>query len=117
MDGDPRYVSWIVIGSLVGFVASRVVGIHGWIGRFGLVCVGMGGAALGRILLGWGTGRQFSDPLDPVGLVAAVVGAVVLLAVWLPFGLHGEDGTVFVPPTKWWERIRFSGRDRPPPSS
>ena len=107
-------VSWIVLGALVGFVASRVFGIHRQLGWVGLVVVGIVGAYLGRFLLGLVTGRQVPVGWDLVGLAAAVVGAVLLLAVLLPFGLRDDAGTVLVPPTRWWERIRIPRRHEGP---
>jgi uncharacterized membrane protein YeaQ/YmgE (transglycosylase-associated protein family) len=101
-------VWWVVLGALAGGVAGRVFGVHGRLGWVGLVVVGIVGAHLGGFLFGRLTGRELAIGWDPAGLAAAVVGSVLLLAVLLPFGLRDEDGTVLVPPTKWWERIRVS---------
>jgi uncharacterized membrane protein YeaQ/YmgE (transglycosylase-associated protein family) len=103
-------VSWVVFGALVGYVASRVFGIHGRLGWVGLVVVGIVGAYLGGFLLGRVTGREVSVGWDPASLAAAVVGAVLLLAVISPFGLRDDAGHVLVPPTRWWERIRVPRR-------
>ena len=78
-----NFIIWLVIGGLIGWVASMIMRTDGQQGIFLNIIVGIVGAALG----GW-----FISPLVGVGtinqgafsigaLVVSLLGAVVLLAI------------------------------------
>ena len=78
-----NFIVWLVIGGLIGWVASMIMRTDGQQGIFLNVIVGIIGAALG----GW-----FISPLVGVGtinqgafsfgaLVVSLLGAIVLLAI------------------------------------
>jgi uncharacterized membrane protein YeaQ/YmgE (transglycosylase-associated protein family) len=78
-----NFVIWIVVGGLLGWVASRLMGTDGQQGTLLNIVVGIAGA----FIAGW-----FISPLVGVGtinqgnfsigaLVVSLVGAVILLAV------------------------------------
>ncbi len=76
-------IVWLVVGGLIGWVASLLMATDGQQGMFLNVVVGIAGAALG----GW-----FISPLIGVGtinqgafsvgaLIVSLLGAVILLAI------------------------------------
>jgi|SRR3954471_3717452 uncharacterized membrane protein YeaQ/YmgE (transglycosylase-associated protein family) len=73
-------VEWIVIGLLIGFIASKLVDLHGDDPRLG-VFVATGGAILaaGLYCLFSGTGVTGWDPWT---LACAAVGAIAGAVVW-----------------------------------
>lgn len=72
-------IAWLVVGGLIGWVASLVMGTDGRQGLFLNVVVGIVGAALGGWLFGGGaTINQGS--LSVVSILVSLVGAVLLIA-------------------------------------
>lgn len=85
-------IAWIVVGAIAGFIASRLVPGnegYGWLG--GLVA-GIVGAMLGGFIAGIVTGENYMDQLTIGTIIAAVVGAVIV--VWLWNMLQGRNRTV-----------------------
>ena len=74
------FVCWNIVGLLLGFIADKLAGRPADDPRPGLVA-GAGGASLGGMLF-----ARFSaagvDVFDRRSLLAAAVGAVLVLAVW-----------------------------------
>jgi uncharacterized membrane protein YeaQ/YmgE (transglycosylase-associated protein family) len=76
-------IVWLVIGGLIGWLASMLMGTDSRQGLFLNVVVGIVGAALG----GWLFGGAFSTStinqgnLSLSGLMVSLVGAVILIAV------------------------------------
>ncbi len=74
-------LSWLVVGAIAGWAASKLVGGVGF-GLIGDIIVGVIGAVVG----GWLAGTLFHDPNAISGfnlttIVVAILGAVVLLFV------------------------------------
>lgn len=79
---DPlEIIVWVIIGLVVGFVASRLMLGHG-LGIVGDVAVGLGGAVIGGVLTAL-FGISFSVPAHPViaQAIIAFLGSVLFLAV------------------------------------
>ena len=78
-----NFIVWLVIGGLIGWVASMIMRTDGQQGIFLNVVVGIIGAALGGWLIsplvGVGTINQGSFSIG--ALVVSLLGAIVLLAV------------------------------------
>lgn len=76
-------VVWLVVGGLIGWIASRIMNTDAQQGIILNVVVGIVGAMLGGFLLapmlGHGTINQ--NDFSVMGLVVSLVGAVVLLAI------------------------------------
>jgi uncharacterized membrane protein YeaQ/YmgE (transglycosylase-associated protein family) len=84
--GVYNIVSWIIIGLLAGFLASKVVRGRGY-GCLGDTIIGLIGAVVGGFLaslLGFGGGFGFVGTL-----VIAFLGAVLFL--WLLHALAGDS--------------------------
>jgi uncharacterized membrane protein YeaQ/YmgE (transglycosylase-associated protein family) len=73
------FIGWIVFGLIVGLVAKLVMPGKDPGGAIVTIMLGIVGAVLGGFL-----GRQLGlyGPEDPVGFIMAVVGAIVVLAIY-----------------------------------
>jgi len=78
-----NFIIWIVVGGLIGWVASMIMKTNAQQGMFLNVVVGIIGSMLGgwliSPLLGAGTINQRDFSLG--GLFVSLVGAVILLAI------------------------------------
>ena len=78
-----NFIAWLVIGGLIGWVASMIMRTDGQQGVILNVVVGIIGAILGgwliSPLIGAGTINQSDFSL--AGLVVSFLGAVILLAI------------------------------------
>ena len=73
------FIGWIIFGLVVGLVAKLLMPGRDPGGFFITAVIGIVGAVVGGFLgraIGW------YGPNDPVGFVMAVLGAIVLLAVY-----------------------------------
>ena len=75
-------IVWLVVGGLIGWVASMLMGTDGRQGIILNVVVGIVGAALGGWLFGaaFGTSTINQGNLSLGGIVVSLVGAVILIA-------------------------------------
>jgi uncharacterized membrane protein YeaQ/YmgE (transglycosylase-associated protein family) len=75
---------WLVIGGVIGWVASVFTGTDGRQGIFLNMVVGIVGASLGGWLFG-GASTINQGSLSFSGLMVSLIGAVILLAVMKMF--------------------------------
>lgn len=77
------FIIAIVMGGIMGWLASMVMNRDASMGIFWNIVVGCIGSILGRVLLGGliGGGRLRGDAFDWRTLLTSFVGAVILLAV------------------------------------
>lgn len=77
------FILWLVIGGLIGWIASILMGTNDTQGKFLNIVVGVVGAFLGGLLiaplLGTGTINQYDFSVG--SLVTSLIGAVLLLAL------------------------------------
>ena len=72
------FILWLVVGGLIGWVASMIMRTDAQQGIFLNIVVGIVGAFIGGLLFGNSVnGYDFSFP----SLLAGLVGAVILLAI------------------------------------
>ena len=78
-----NFIIWLVIGGLIGWVASMVMKTDAQQGMILNVIVGIVGAMLGGWLLApmFGTGTINSNDFSLAGLGVSLLGAIVLLAI------------------------------------
>ena len=76
-------VIWLVVGGLIGWLASRIMNTDAQEGIVLNVIVGIIGAVVGGFLVGplLGQGTINTNDFSPMGLVVSLIGAVVLLAI------------------------------------
>lgn len=72
------FIAWIVVGGIIGWLASIVMKTDAQQGIFLNVIVGIVGAFLAGLLVGGGTINQ---DINLMSIVWSFVGAVVLLAI------------------------------------
>lgn len=73
-------IIWLVIGGVVGWLASLVMGRDGQQGIILNIVVGIVGAFIGGLIFNGGT-INTSSPLDVTSFIVSLVGAIILLAV------------------------------------
>jgi uncharacterized membrane protein YeaQ/YmgE (transglycosylase-associated protein family) len=78
-----NFIVWLVIGGLLGWVASMIMGTNARQGIILNVVVGIVGAFLGGLLLAplFGTGTINQSDFSIGSLLVSLLGAVILLAV------------------------------------
>ena len=78
-----NFIVWLVVGGLLGWVASMIMGTNDRQGLVLNVVVGIVGAALGGFLLApmLGTGTINQGDLSMSSLVVSLLGALILLAI------------------------------------
>ena len=78
-----NFIIWIVIGGLIGWVASKIMGTDGQQGIFLNIVVGIVGALLGGWLISplVGVATINQDALSVGAIVVSLIGAVILLAI------------------------------------
>ena len=78
-----NFIIWLVVGGLIGWVASMIMKTNAQQGMFLNVVVGIVGAMLGGWFLAplFGTGTINSNDFSLAGLGVSLLGAIVLLAI------------------------------------
>lgn len=75
-------IIWLVMGGLVGWVASMIMGTNGQQGIILNVVVGIVGAMIGGWLFGPMLGAgSINDGITAMSFVVSLIGAVLLLAI------------------------------------
>lgn len=77
------FIWFIIMGGLIGWVASMIMNRDASMGKFLNVVVGIVGSFIGNTLFSFilGSGSIGGWPPDVMGIVSALIGAVVLLGV------------------------------------
>ena len=77
------FIWFIIMGGLIGWVASMIMNRDASMGKFLNVVVGIVGSFIGNTLFSFilGSGTIGGWPPDIMGIVSALIGAVVLLGV------------------------------------
>lgn len=73
------FILWIVVGGVIGWLASLVMRTDGQQGVFLNIVVGVVGAFLAGLL--FGRGQMNTNDFSLPSLIAAFVGAIILLAI------------------------------------
>lgn len=75
-------ILWLVMGGLVGWIASMIMGTNGQQGIILNIVVGIIGAVLGGWLIGplLGAG-SINDGISIMSFVVSLIGAILLLAI------------------------------------
>ena len=78
-----NFIIWVVIGGIIGWIASMIMRTNAQQGLLLNVAVGIVGALLGGWLLAplFGTGTINQNDFSLGSLIVSLLGAVVLLAV------------------------------------
>ena len=77
-------IAWLVLGAIAGYIAGFLVKGDEGLGVIGHIVLGIIGAVVGGFLfqaLGIGNPRAGGDEINVMSIVAAVVGAVIVVLV------------------------------------
>jgi uncharacterized membrane protein YeaQ/YmgE (transglycosylase-associated protein family) len=74
------FILWLVVGGIVGWLASLIMRTDGQQGIILNIVVGIIGAVIAGLIFGGGNINN-SNPLDLTNILWSLLGAVVLLAV------------------------------------
>lgn len=85
-------ILWLVMGGVVGWIASMIMGSNGQQGIILNIVVGIVGAAIGGWLVGplLGAG-SINEGITVMSFIVSLIGAVVLLAI-VGFFRRGASG-------------------------
>jgi uncharacterized membrane protein YeaQ/YmgE (transglycosylase-associated protein family) len=77
------FIAWLIVGGLLGWVASIIMGTNAKQGIFLNIVVGIVGAFLGGLLLAplFGTGTINQSDFSIGSLLVSLLGAIILLAI------------------------------------
>jgi uncharacterized membrane protein YeaQ/YmgE (transglycosylase-associated protein family) len=77
------FILWIIVGGLLGWVASMIMGTNDQQGKLLNIIVGIVGAFLGGLLLSglFDTGTINQGDFSVGSLLVSLIGAVILLAI------------------------------------
>jgi uncharacterized membrane protein YeaQ/YmgE (transglycosylase-associated protein family) len=77
------FILWLIVGGLLGWVASMIMGTNDTQGKLMNIVVGIVGAFLGGLVLGglFGTGTINQNDFSASSLLVSLAGAVILLAI------------------------------------
>ena len=73
---------WIGFGTLVGLLATVIFPFRHPLGPFWAVVIGIVGSTVGLFGLSWLVPDRELDPISPLGFLAAMVGAFLLLVLY-----------------------------------
>jgi uncharacterized membrane protein YeaQ/YmgE (transglycosylase-associated protein family) len=78
-----NFIVWLIVGGLIGWVASKIMRTDAQQGIILNVVVGIIGAFVGGLLIAplLGSGTINQNDFSVIGLVVSLVGAVILLAI------------------------------------
>ncbi len=75
-------IVWLVMGGLVGWIASMIMGTNGQQGIFLNIVVGIVGALIGGWLIGPMLGAgSINDGITVMSFIVSLIGAVLLLGI------------------------------------
>ena len=74
------FIIWLVIGGIVGWIASMIMTTDGQQGIVLNVIVGIIGAVIAGLIFGGGNINN-ANPLDLTNILWSLLGAVILLAI------------------------------------
>jgi uncharacterized membrane protein YeaQ/YmgE (transglycosylase-associated protein family) len=82
-DCSMNFIIWIVVGGILGWIASMIMGTNDRQGMFLNIIVGIVGAFLGGLLLAplFNTGTINQGDFSAGALLVSLAGAVILLAI------------------------------------
>ncbi len=74
------FIVWLIVGGVIGWLASLVMRTDGQQGIILNIVVGIVGAVIAGLIFGGGN-INTSDPLDLTNILYSLLGAIILLAI------------------------------------
>lgn len=85
------WVSAIIVGAIIGWVASIIMRTNDQMGCLWNIAVGIFGAALGRWMAEAALGMRIEPGFSLAGLLAGIIGAVILVLLLRAIGVLRRD--------------------------
>lgn len=83
-------IAWLVVGAIAGWIAGMIMpGDEGY-GWIGAIIAGIVGAIVGGFLLGILTDSDWTTGINIPTIIAAVVGALIVVWVWREVAKRGS---------------------------
>lgn len=76
-----NFIIWLILGGIIGWLASIVMRTDAQQGIFLNIVVGIIGAVIGAILTPGRSGSINSFPTSPTAWIFSLLGAIILLAI------------------------------------
>lgn len=73
---------WIGFGTVAGLLARMLIPARHVGGATAIVTLGIVGTVIGPLALGWLLKGRLNNPIGPLGLLASIGGAFVLLVIY-----------------------------------
>ena len=73
---------WIGFGTVAGLLARMLIPARHVGGATAIVTLGIVGTVIGPLVLGWLLKGRLNNPIGPLGLLASVGGAFLLLLIY-----------------------------------
>lgn len=90
-DIDLSIIAWLVVGALAGWIAGMIVpGDEGY-GWLGSLVAGIIGALVGGFILGALTKTDWTTGINIPTIIAAIVGAIIVVYVWKAIAGRGHS--------------------------
>lgn len=87
-------IAWIVVGAIAGYIASRVVPGDENYGVLGGLIAGIVGALVGGFIFGAVTNTDWTTGIDIPTIIAAIVGAIIVVYLWNMISKRGGTRAV-----------------------
>jgi len=87
-------IAWIVVGAIAGYIASRVVPGDENYGILGGLIAGIVGAVVGGFIFGAVTNTDWTTGINIPTIIAAIVGAIVVVYLWNMISKRGGTRAV-----------------------
>jgi len=88
-------LSWLIVGAIAGYAAGYLVKGDEGLGVLGHIVLGIVGALVAGYIAGQLTGGDYINGINPVTIVVAIIGAVVLVVAYRTLvGRRGGRGPI-----------------------
>lgn len=75
-------LSWLIVGAIAGWLAGMLVKGDEGMGVIGHIVLGIIGAIVGGFIAGAITGGDYISGINPMTIIVATLGAVVVVVLW-----------------------------------
>lgn len=75
------FISWIIIGGLAGWIASKIMHVDEKMGKFANILAGFVGGTLGNYILLTFFGVKGLDGFGLQSLITSIIGAVIVIGL------------------------------------
>lgn len=85
-------LSWVIVGAIAGYAAGFLVKGDEGLGVIGHIVLGIVGAIVAGWVAGQLTGGDYISGINPVTLIVATIGAVVVVVAYRTLMNRGQTG-------------------------